>query len=43
MRDSMVAILFSVAFPRSAPNETIGAMQAKYKNKKEEMHCGCRP
>ena len=32
IRDSMVAILFSVASPKRPPKATIGARQAKYKN-----------
>ena len=38
IKDSMVAILFSVASPRRPPKATIGAKTAKYKNRNEEMH-----
>ena len=38
MSDSMVAILFSVAFPSKAPKATMGERQAKYRNRKEDRH-----
>ena len=42
-KDSMVAILFSVAWPNSPPNVTMGARHAKYRKRNEDKHWGCNP
>ena len=43
INDSIVAILFSVASPNSPPKATMGARQAKYRKRNDEMHCGWSP
>ena len=42
-KDSIVAILFSVACPSKPPNVTMGAKHAKYRKRNEDKHWGCNP
>ena len=42
IRDSIVAIRFSVASPNKPPNATIGARQAKYRKRNDDIHWGCK-